>query len=86
VHEWAPKPVNVRGNCRLCGTSWEYDQPVCVNADCPSHNPEWVCPTCGPVMLEKHPNWGDYRFPKWRCSNCKEWTDFEWYDRLGRND
>lgn len=47
--------------------------------------PDWNCPTCGPVRLELHPKSGDYRFPKYRCSNCKEWTDLEWYDRLGRN-
>jgi hypothetical protein len=36
-HEWIEKPINVRGNCRLCGEPWAYDQPVCVNAECPSH-------------------------------------------------
>jgi hypothetical protein len=84
-HEWTPKPINVNDHCRLCGTEWVYDQPVCVNNDCPSH--DWTCPTgCATKRLEKHPRWKDYRFPMWRCSNCKEWTDIDWYNRQGRND
>lgn len=85
-HPWTPKPQNIMSECRDCGTLWEYDQPVCVNARCPSHNPDWNCPTCGPVRLEKHPRHHNYCFPMWRCSNCKEWTDIDWYNRPRRND
>jgi hypothetical protein len=37
-HEWVPKPINVRGHCSMCGEPWYYDQPVCANAYCPSHD------------------------------------------------